>query len=77
MKADLADLDLATVRRKSNLAADHPVGQVLLGRLGRGARAHLAPVPQHGDTLADLHDFVQFVRDEDECMAILRHLAHD
>ena len=77
LQADLAKLDLAPVGGEADLAADHPVGQVLFGGLGGGARADLAPVAQDGHTLADLHHFMQFMRNEDEGMAIPGHLAHD
>ena len=57
------------------LAPHHHAGQLGLAGAGRRFRADHPAVPQHGNPIADVKDLVQFVRDEDQGMALAGHLA--
>ena len=67
----LAGRALAAVDGELHVAADHELGEVLLVRLGRNARADDLAAPDDGDPVGDLEDLVQLVADEDDRRAEL------
>ena len=63
---DAGRLALATVDGELDVAADHQLGQVLLVRLGRDARADDLAAPDDRDAVGDVEDLVELVADEDD-----------
>jgi len=53
-------------------AADHRLGDGLLGRFGGACLVHQAPGAHHGDIGRDGHDLRQLVRDDQDGLALLR-----
>ncbi len=63
------------VALQNHLPAHHHAGQLGTGHaLGRNGTDQLA-VAQYRHPVADVQDFVQFVADEDQAVAVLGHLA--
>ncbi len=57
-------------RRRRDLLADHQRGQFLARCRSRGAFAGELARAQHQDPIADRHDFIELVRDEDDRQAL-------
>ncbi len=68
---------MSPVRGKPDLASNHPIGKDLFGNFGGWARTYFATITQNRDPVADLHYFMQFVRNKDERVTVLHHLLHD
>ena len=60
-----------------HLLPDHHLGERRLRRLHCVDAAHGLALPENGDAVGDRHDFMQFVRDDDDGLAVLLHRAHD
>ena len=62
---------------QGNGAADHHFGQLLGIGLGSAHRTDVLSFAQYGHDVGDRHDFVEFVRDQDDGLAVLLHRLQD
>ena len=77
LKNWLAGFGFFLVNLKQDLAAHHHLRQPLRAGLGRlHSRRHLA-APHHRDGVGGIHDFAQFMRDEDDCFALGPQVVED
>ena len=60
----------------AHVVAHHEPGQVGGGHLGHRPGGHHVAVPQHGVPVADLHDLLELVGDEDDGHVLLLQHAH-
>ena len=78
---DLQALGLVLVQRTVNVQgngpADHHVGQRLLGSCGSVGIADVLALAQNGHAVGDGKHLMQLVRDDDDRLAVLFHVAHD